>query len=225
MQFIRISELSDGIEPLRDRLLKELADGLQVLWLVPGGSNIPLTVAVMAQLPDEYTGNLTIMLTDERYGPLGHADSNAHQLDETGFLPKEATVIPVLYDGLELDETIRRYADNFREQAAKAGIIIGQFGMGADGHIAGVLPGSPAVASADLAVGYDAPNFTRVALTPKALGMVTAGYLFALGDDKRPALQRLQREPTPLDEQPVQILKQLPEAYAYNDQIEGSSAA
>ena len=219
MKFIHIRELSEGVDPLRDRLVQCLGDGLQVLWLVPGGSNIPLTVAVMAQLPDELTEHLTILLTDERYGELGHPDSNTRQLDETGFLPKRATVIPVLEAGVELDETCRRYAQHFQEAASQSDVIIGQFGMGADGHIAGMLPHSPAVTSADLTAGYSAPGFIRITLTPKALTQLTAAYVFAFGDAKREALQQLRDESLSLDDQPAQIIKQLPEAYVYSDQL------
>ncbi|HEX8182139.1 MAG TPA: 6-phosphogluconolactonase [Candidatus Saccharimonadales bacterium] len=220
MKFVRVHQLADGVEPLRDRLLKELADGKRVVWLVPGGSNIPLTVAVMAQLPDELTAGLTILLTDERFGPVGHPDSNAHQLDETGFLPKQATVVPVLRDNLSLPETIAHYAAAFTQATGSADVIIGQFGMGADGHIAGILPGSVAVRSADMAAGYVAPNFTRITLTPNALRQLTAAYVFAFGSDKRLAMQRLQAETLSLDEQPAQIIKHIPDSYVYNDQID-----
>lgn len=219
MKFVRVHELSDGLEPLRDRLLNDLRDGLEVLWLATGGSSMPLSVAVMAQLPDQLTERLTIMLTDERYGEVGHSDSNAHQMDELGFLPKQATVLPVLREGLSLVETCQQYAADFQSQAKSADSIIGMFGMGADGHIAGCLPGTPAVSSADLAAGYTTETFTRVTLTPKAIQQVNVAYLFAFGEAKRSALERLRSESLSLDVQPVQILKQLPEAYIYNDQI------
>jgi 6-phosphogluconolactonase/glucosamine-6-phosphate isomerase/deaminase len=220
MNFVRVHQLSDGVEPLRDRLIKELADSHDVLWLVPGGSNIPLTVAVMSQIPDELTRRLTVMLSDERFGPVGHADSNAHQLDQTGFLAKGAHIIPVLREGQDLASTTREYGAQFQKQAAAADIIIGQFGMGPDGHIAGILPGSPAVLSADLAASYEAPGFIRVTLTPKALTQVTAAYVFAFGEGKREALERLAHQTVSIDEQPAQLIRQLPEAYVYNDQIE-----
>jgi 6-phosphogluconolactonase/glucosamine-6-phosphate isomerase/deaminase len=219
MKFVRVTELLDGVAPLRDRLMLDLNSGKQVLWLVPGGSNIPLTVAVMAQLPDDLTSGLTIMLTDERYGAVGHADSNAHQLDEAGFEPKHAVIVPVLRTNVSIMETCTQYAADFTEAAGRADTIIGQFGMGADGHIAGILPGSTAVSSADLTAGYEAPGFTRITLTPKALSQLNAAYVFVFGDNKRSALARLQSEMLSLEAQPAQILKQLPEAYIYNDQI------
>lgn len=219
MKFIRVKELEDGVEPLRDRLGRELEDGKHVVWLVPGGSNIPLSVAVMAQLPEVATGNLTILLSDERYGNPGHADSNAHQLEQAGFTAKRARFVPVLQESMSIEDTCKQYGSAFQEASQKADVIIGQFGMGADGHIAGVLPGSPAIQSADMAASYATPTFTRITLTPKALQSVTAAYIFAFGAEKCAALKNLQTRTLNLDEQPAQLLKQLPEAYAYNDQI------
>jgi len=51
-----------------------------VLWLVPGGSNIPIAVEAMDMIRKEMSGlslkYLTITLSDERYGSVGHKDSN-----------------------------------------------------------------------------------------------------------------------------------------------------
>jgi len=219
MKFIKVEQILDGVGPLRDRIMRDLEYGKQVMWLVPGGSNIPLSVAVMAQLPDELTRHLTIMLTDERYGDVGHDDSNAHQLDESGFMPRQATVVPVLQAGLDIAETTRQYGISFHEASQAADVIIGQFGMGSDGHIAGILPGSPAITSVDYAAAYNTEQYDRITLTPKALLKLTTAYVFALGNDKLPALEALSKLNTPVAEQPAQLLKQLSEVYVYNDQI------
>ncbi len=210
--------MADGAEPLYERLVAELQTGDRVLWLVPGGSNIPLSTDISKRLPEELTGNLTIMLTDERYGEVWHADSNTRQLDEAGFDAKQATMVPVLTCDLTLQEATEHYADALADAFAQSDVVIGQFGMGADGHIAGILPGSPAVDSPELAAGYDAGSFTRITMTPSAIQHVDAAYVYAFGEAKRPALERLQTEEVPLAEQPAQILKSLPEAFIYNDQ-------
>lgn len=219
MELVRVEGFDDCIRPLAERLGAELQAGQQVLWLVPGGSNVPLSVQVMAQLAEEQTAQLTILLSDERFGPVGHADSNLQQLTNAGFQSKRATIVPVLAAGFGLEETRQRYDQAVQAALDRADTIIGQFGMGEDGHIAGILPGSPAVSSADLVAAYEAPPLTRITLTPKALQDVTAAYLCAFGAAKRPALENLQSHTLSLVEQPAQLLKQLPEAYVYNDQI------
>lgn len=218
MRFIKIGSMDDGRSPLRDRLLHELNAGKDVLWLIPGGSNIPLSAAIMGEIPDDMTARLTLLLTDERYGEVDHPDSNQRQLREAGFDMKQARFLSVL-DGSSLEDTVHRYGQNFQKAASAADIIIGQFGMGADGHIAGCLPGSPAVASGDFTAGYAAGQYTRITLTPKAISQITSAYLFAFGAEKLPALEKLHTRDAAIDEQPAQIIKQLPEAFVYNDQI------
>jgi 6-phosphogluconolactonase len=212
--------MTEGDAPLSDRLQAELEAGKNVLWLVPGGSNIPLSAEVMRQIPDELTHRLTIYLTDERYGEVDHPDSNTRQLREAGFDPKDARMVHVLAPGLGLEETAEQYALSIAAAFEVADIVIAQIGMGPDGHICGILPGSPAVTSDQLAVGYKTETFTRITLTPRALiEHVDAAYVYAFGEAKLPALENLLGKELPLDEQPAQLLKQLPEAYVYNDQL------
>lgn len=216
---MRVTNTQTAADILRDRLVQELSNGLNVLWLVTGGSNISLGAEVMRQIPEDLTPKLTMLLTDERFGEVGHKDSNVRQLDEAGFDPKRGRFIPVIEPGVAYEDTIIRYGNNFQQALAASDIAIALFGMGADGHIAGILPGSPAVDSADYAAGYDTADFRRVTLTPKALLQLTAAYLVVFGEQKLQPLENLQTQDLPLDQQPAQLLKQIPDAYVLNDQI------
>jgi len=219
MQFIKTEGWQPGIEALAGRLTKELRAGKKVLWLVPGGSNIHAASQIMNLLEEDLSEHLAILLTDERYGLPGHKDSNYRQLHDADFNPKQGTFTPAIAEGLTLPETVQRYSELVEQAFASANIIIGQFGIGADGHIAGILPHSPASSSSNLVAGYEAPPYTRLTLTFEALTQLTAAYAFVFGKDKEPALKRLQTEELSLQEQPSQILRHLPEAYIYNDQI------
>jgi 6-phosphogluconolactonase/glucosamine-6-phosphate isomerase/deaminase len=160
------------------------------------------------------------MLTDERYGPVGHPDSNARQLADIGFDPKHALFIPVLTGGTP-NETVCAYRVAAREQLAAKDVAIGQFGIGTDGHIAGILPGSSAAAEKhELAVGYQTPEFLRISLTAPAIRQLDMAYALVYGATKREALTRLHDHELPIEQQPAQILKAIPEAYVYNDQVE-----
>jgi 6-phosphogluconolactonase/glucosamine-6-phosphate isomerase/deaminase len=219
MQFIRTSDWQPGIEDLTKRIQSALSGNDQVLWLLPGGSNISASVSVMEHLDSEHTKNLTLLLTDERYGPVGHQNSNAAQLNAAGFAPKQATMLPVLVAGLDLEATRAHYEQIALEAFQKATIIIGQFGMGADGHIAGILPHSEAVDATEFVAAYEANEFTRLTLTAHALKRLSAAYVFVFGDSKADALERLHDQTLPYADEPSQIVKELPEAYIYNDQI------
>ncbi|MEO8863093.1 MAG: 6-phosphogluconolactonase [Candidatus Saccharimonadales bacterium] len=207
-------------EDLKQCLLSNLGERKQVIWLVPGGSNIGLSVAVIQAIPVELRANLTIMQTDERYGVYDHKDSNWLQLRDAGFDATGANVITILTpDNLSLQDTSSRYSqlieDNFREDT----YIIGQFGIGPDGHIAGILPGTPGTISNENVVGYQSDTFTRITLSVKALLNIDIAFAFVFGESKFEALNRLSTESLTTSEQPSQLLKQLPEAHIYQDQI------
>ncbi len=219
MEIIHLNHMADGAQPLLERLVAELETGDTVLWLVPGGSNIPLVADVSRQIPAELTKNLLITLTDERYGNVGHANSNVIQLQTAGFDAKLGKFLPVLQPELTLEQTTDVFAETLQDLFTAADIIIGQFGMGPDGHIAGILPETTAVENPELAAGYKTETFTRITMTPEAIKHVDCAFVYAFGDAKREALDNLKTRDLSLTEQPAQILKQLPEVYVYNDQI------
>lgn len=204
------------------RLAEHLRAGKRVLWLVCGGSNILAETKIMQSIPIELLENLTVTLTDERYGPVGHKDSNWQQLSSTGFDFSQVKTLPVLENN-ELDATVKRYNETIEQAFAENDIAVAVFGIGADGHIAGILPDSPAAQATELAAGYDSPPFVRLTLTFPAIKRIDTAYAFAFGESKREALTKLEAEDIDPIQQPSQILKQLPEAYVYSDQIGGNS--
>ena len=212
------TDASEGTALLQSTIISHLQTDKKVLWMVPGGSNIPLSVAVMQAIPTELTKNLTVTLTDERYGSIDHPDSNWFQLYQAGWPQSEAVQIPVLYEDLSLPETTERFSDQLGQLLGDNEFIVGQYGMGSDGHIAGVLPHSPAVQATSHAASYETESYTRITSTLKTIAACNVAFLFAFGNEKRTALTNLQSD-LPLIEQPAQVLKQIPECFIYNDQI------
>lgn len=204
-------------------LSSELQLGRHVLWLVCGGSNIPTEAEVMRQLSEHHAAaldNLTILPMDERYGPVGHSDSNYHQLQEAGFKPGGALWMDVLAKNMPLGDTVAYYEDLFANAAAVADTIVGTFGLGTDGHTAGVLPHSPAVAdSISSVVGYDSPPFVRMTLTPQELARTQHAYVLAYGESKREPLTRLQAHTEPLEALPAGLLYDIPDTHIYSDAL------
>jgi 6-phosphogluconolactonase/glucosamine-6-phosphate isomerase/deaminase len=221
MEFVKTSQQAEsGPSALKERLVHELGKDKHVLWLVSGGSNIEASVRVMAELPADKTKNLPIFLIDERYGEVGHFDSNAKQLIDAGFQAQEAIFVPALAPGFSLEETRERYEAACKRAFEHADVVIAQIGIGSDGHIAGILPHSAAVDASGWVTAYDTATYKRITLTFDALRKVTAAYVFAFGDEKKPTLERLRDTKASLSDQPAQLLKELPEVYIYNDQIE-----
>jgi 6-phosphogluconolactonase/glucosamine-6-phosphate isomerase/deaminase len=110
--------------------LNELTGKGPVLWLVPGGSAAGVASLVSRQL--DLPENLIVSLTDERYGPAGHRDSNWQLLIDKAFdFPPQNYA--VLFDK-NLNETTKTFnkflAGVERQKLHK----IALFGMGRDGR-------------------------------------------------------------------------------------------
>ena len=219
MKFIHTTDWHPAIAVLQSRLELELKANKKVLWLISGGSNLAASVYLMQNLDDSLTPNLTIMPVDERYGVVGHADSNEAQLLAAGFDAKQATVIQVLQPETSFAATAERFDKLARQAFSDNDLVIAQLGMGADGHIAGILPHSAAVTSPDFVAAYASQPYQRLTLTHHALKRLSVAYVLAFGPDKQVALDLLTAKMVPYSQQPAQMLKELPEAYVFSDMV------
>jgi len=221
MQFIKSPDGHEGVEKMAAHIASLLNENKKVLWLICGGSNIPLAKAAMDMIRESAKGkvsNLTIGQTDERFGPVGHRDSNWQQMLEAGFEFENAKTLPILRNA-PLEETVRAFAAELRAAFEGSDAVIAQFGIGADGHVAGMLPRTGGLRATELAFGYDSPPFTRISMTPPAFARVNAAYAFAFGEGKRAAIENLQAKDLPIEEEPCQLLKSIPESYFYSDRL------
>jgi 6-phosphogluconolactonase/glucosamine-6-phosphate isomerase/deaminase len=196
----------------------------RVLWLVSGGSNAVIEKNIMDMVRNHAGGNLTgmaILPMDERYGKPGHSDSNAQQLREIGFNPGNAIWVDVLMHDTPLDQTVSFYSDVISAALANASIIVGQFGMGTDGHVAGIKPNSPATVTDESTVaGYEWEDYTRMTLMPAALRQISTAFLLAYGADKKGPLKKLRDKSDSFKKLPAMLLYELTEVSVFNDQIE-----
>ncbi len=196
---------------IRDRL----RDSESVLWLVSGGSTIAVASKAAEYLHDIDAGTLTVMLVDERYGLVGHDDSNWQQLLVAGFDLPHAQLLPTLI-GQTLPETMTDYQTHLSDQFLLSSFKVGLFGMGADGHTGGIMPGSEAVSSTELVSDYDCTGYTRITMTPQAIQQLDEAVLVAIGKEKWPQLAHI-KDDLPMDEQPVQALKRAGLLHIYSD--------
>jgi 6-phosphogluconolactonase/glucosamine-6-phosphate isomerase/deaminase len=222
MEFIKTEGTAELEVELIDALNGALSRAKPVVWLVSGGSNIAVAVKIMTNLESENLEHLTVVLTDERFGTAGHKDSNFYQLHQAGFIERGASFVDLLYGG-NFEETTKVAADAMEHIFLNASTIIGLLGMGADGHIAGILPHSPsAITDEAWMIGYDGGQFQRLTLTPFALSHVQIAFVGAFGLQKHEALANLHDKMLLIEEQPAQILRHIPVVRVFNDQVEGA---
>ena len=220
MQIIKSSNQEDGINDLSSRLNNYLEEGKKVLWLISGGSNINAASEIMRRVPENHSDQLIISLIDERYGDPGHQDSNFQQLLIAGFDKKRARLVPVLSNGLSLEETASKFEDFLADTINNVDISIGLLGIGEDCHIAGILPNSNAATENEsLVAAYDGGLYKRITTTFQLIEKLGICYAFAFGDNKNQALQELIEGKHSTVEKPAVILRELKEAYLYSDQV------
>jgi 6-phosphogluconolactonase/glucosamine-6-phosphate isomerase/deaminase len=156
------------------------------------------------------------MQTDERYGPIGHKDSNWQQMSDQGFNFKNIEYISILRS-LSLDQTIEQYGIDIEKAFGEADIIVAELGIGGDGHIGGILPHTSAVRDTAPVTGYEASPFTRISISFPYFRKIDIAYVFAFGSSKQKAIEDLKNKQLSLDDEPCQILKEMKEVYFYSD--------
>lgn len=194
---------------------QKLKNGQNVLWLVPGGSSIAIAVKVSRKLTAVNLKNLTVTLTDERYGEVRHPDSNWRQLRDAGFTLTSANFQPVLL-GKDFNQTAIDYSKTIENDFKDCDFKLGFIGIGADGHTAGIKPASPAVTSDKWAVGFRGDDFLRLTITSKAISQLDEVVSYAIGRAKWPVLDQLEKD-LPIERQPAQCLKTAGKLTIYND--------
>jgi 6-phosphogluconolactonase/glucosamine-6-phosphate isomerase/deaminase len=197
-------------------LSERLQSGGSVLWLVPGGSAMRVAAKVLARLEDEDTSKLCITLTDERYGRPGHSDENWNQLQQLGFAVNSINAYRVLR-GEDADTTAADFSHKLGELFATYDYKLGLFGIGADGHTAGIKPLSPAVDSSELAVYFVGEDHERITMTARAIRHLDEVVAYVHGDEKQTTLREMLQHERSLSEQPAQILKSVAKATVFCD--------
>lgn len=209
-------------EPLVDYVSAEITTrlnkGQKILWLLSGGSFINAQVAIANKLSGFDCSKLTVSLTDERYRPVGHPDSNWQKLLVQGFRLKSAKLEPVLR-GKSFNKTTKDFSDFLSKELYEADYKIACVGVGVDGHTLGVLRNSPVVNSKGIAVGYEATDFKRITMTLGSLSMLDEITVSMFGVEKHKLINQLANENIDLANQPAQILKQLKKVTVYNDYL------
>ena len=214
LDFRKITSDNQVSEYLAEIIGAKLMSGEKVLWLVSGGSAIKIATKTAENLKNAPLENLIVTLIDERWGPVGHKDSNWHQLEQAGFSLPGAVLMPVL-NGKNRKTTADNFAILLQSYLGEV-YSISLLGIGPDGHTSGILPGSSAVNAEGLTHDYEGGGYQRVTTTAKALSLLDEAVVYAVGEAKKPVLQQLEQDVSPA-EQPAQFLKRIKKVTIFND--------
>jgi 6-phosphogluconolactonase/glucosamine-6-phosphate isomerase/deaminase len=201
----KIEEIADIVAT---SINSKLEKGINILWFVSGGSVIPTQVLIAKKITKHPVGKLIVTLADERYGEVNHKDSNWFKLIEAGFDLPQAKLIPIL-KGKDISETTNDFKNTLNNELNNVDFKIGIFGIGIDGHTAGILPKSGATSSNDIVYTYKPDAFNRITITPKIIYTLDEAILYAMDNAKLFEIEKLKTNLT-IEEQPAQALKKVP---------------
>ncbi len=156
---------------------------------------------------------VTLWLGDERRVPRDDSRSNRGKIER--ILLSKLAPAPLFRapDGAAPDgaQAAGAFERQWRSENP-AGVDFLVLGMGPDGHTASLFPHSPALADPRLVVHVAAPTTVeprvdRLTLTPTAILAARGLALFAVGAEKRAALQRLVAEAGDEAETPARLIR------------------
>jgi 6-phosphogluconolactonase/glucosamine-6-phosphate isomerase/deaminase len=188
-----INKQDEAAHPITTLIIDELRLDRSVLLLVPGGSASGVARKVLSSLNDTTanTSRLTVTITDERFGDVGHTDSNWLLYESFSGLLPASQFIPVLR-GQDLQQTATSWGQDLSGALTMADTVVALFGIGADGHIAGIKPGTESCNMSDeLTIAYTASDFQRVTITPAFFQHIDSLFVYAENSDKRGAIENL----------------------------------
>jgi len=219
---LRVNKYKDCNEAVKDsasRLTSALGHPVKTLLLLSGGSSLVVAKEALAKLSSEQKKLITIAQIDERYGEPGHKDSNWNGIEEiAGDFNEYAGVANVLQGSGSIEEDAANYNARLKQLLVKNILKVGLYGVGADGHLAGMLPGSPAdfmkYTDGRLVVNFKGSDFPRITTTSALLKVLDEAIVFACGEDKQNAINQLEKK-LPVNEHPAQLLKEANVTYMY----------
>lgn len=167
--------------------------------VVSGGTTPARCFAALAETELAWD-KVHVVLSDERWVPADHEDSNERLVRETLFIgqAKDAALLSVYHDELSPEEGAVEVDSGIRTLPFPFACAL--LGMGADGHFASLFPDAeglddgldPDYGGLAMAVSTAASPHPRISLTLAALSRSDSILLLVFGDDKWQTLEAAQ---------------------------------
>lgn len=167
---------------------------------VPGGSTPETFLRLLGRRSLDWR-RISVTLTDERWVPPTHERSNAALVSRTlGAAGRPYRWFPLFRDGTTAEMAVPRVEYETGSLGWPLDVVV--LGMGEDGHVASLFPGSNAGledAGSRRFVAVAGPDGRpRISLTLTALREARSVYLLFHGDTKLAVLERSAREGLPV---------------------------
>ncbi|WP_273521805.1 6-phosphogluconolactonase [Rhodosalinus sediminis] len=188
----------DLANKLAGALRAALARSERVLFAVPGGSTPgPVFDALCAARID--WASVDVLLTDERWVRPDHPRSNTRLVRERLLVERAAaaTLLPMYQPTDTPEEAVARVTEAIAPHLPISVLLLG---MGDDGHVASLFPGTEGLADAlaedaapVMALRPPEAEEPRLTLTRPVLDGALSKHLAIVGETKRAVLERAQR--------------------------------
>lgn len=203
-----------------------------VLLLLAGGSSFKIYDAIR---PEVLSDHVTIAMTDDRFS-MDMDVNNFTQLQSTYFYNEAIdtntyTISTEVWNEENPEALAERFATGIAgwRKDFPNGVVIATFGIGTDGHIAGMMPEEKAdfkkrfVDTKQTVVGYNTPNnehHERITITmPFIKSEVKHAVVYAVGENKKEAVQKVLAPTGNLHETPARIIREIPDTYLFTDVV------
>lgn len=216
--FINVHDKCDeAVDEAAKKLTDALDHSVKTLLLLSGGSSLRVAKAALSKLTPDQKKLITIAQIDERFGKPGHKDSNWNGVeDAVGGFNDYAGAVNILQGSETIEEDAAYYNAMLRTLLGQNVLTVGLFGVGADGHIAGILSGDQAdflkYTDGRLVVNFEGSDFPRITTTSALMNRLDEAVVFACGPEKNKAIMDLKKD-IPASEHPAQLIKKVSQAW------------
>lgn len=213
-ELLQYRTCADAVAAAGDYLTKQLFESEgNIILLLAGGSCLNAVRHAVKKLDGPVLSRIHLAQIDERVVPLDDPASNWRQIEESvgARLNQFASTLPMVPNVEEADDLAISYEMRLMSLLETADETIGIYGIGDDGHIAGMLsttnPGDfTQFLDGRLVVGYKAHDYTRITTTAALLTKLSEVILLTCGPNKVKTVDKINQDLAPHNH-PAQLLK------------------
>lgn len=204
----------DVSKSLTNILDVELSSGRKVLWLISGGSSLPIAAEVYMHMLSYSRENIFITFVDDKFGDkITNERAFCQLLGKAGRDCK----ISIVDANLTFQENVSNFNNLIVDKLQWADFCIGQFGLGEKFHTGGIWPFSRATSTRSVVCGYEREGVKHITVTPTLIKQLDVAFINSLGANKRELVEHFLSSEASIRAEPTQSLKRAKQCVLYSD--------